>query len=195
MLFVRIPEQCVIKTFVFNESLMFGNVKILGTPPRGIKLQTRRGNDIANEIAPAPEIRHMRSFQDLLRKFKSWEIRCESVGIYNCAGHVWGSRRTSIYDDSAYRLIISDDDYQKISVIDVRPGDIVLYFDEEHREIYHVGMVVQLRDLIVGGNTKVPWVLSKLGDSMGEVIHSAYDIHLPNYSPEPEFWSERAVTA
>jgi hypothetical protein len=170
---------------------MFGDVNILGTPPRGIKLQTRRGNDIANEAALAPEARHIRSFQDLLTVFNRWEVRCDPIGIYNCAGHVWASRRTSIYDDFAYRLIIDDDGYREISEANVRPGDITIYLDEEDREIYHVGLVVEMRELVVGGSTRVPWVLSKLGDSMGEVLHSAYDFRLPNYSLRPRFWTER----
>lgn len=171
---------------------MFGDIKILGGPPRSLRLQTRQGSDIPNEVAPLPEARHFRVFRDLLQSFGHWEFRCDPVGIYNCAGHVWASRRTSIYDEAAYRLIISDDGYRKVPEADVQPGDIAVYFDEDGREIYHVGMVVMLRELLIGSSIKEPWVLSKLNDALGEVVHAASDFRLPNFSPKLEFLTERS---
>lgn len=172
---------------------MFEDIKILGGPPRSLKMQTRKGTDIPNEVAPAPQARHYRIFQDLLGDFDRWEVRCDPVGIYNCAGHVWASRRTSIYDPKVYRLILDDDGYRIINQTDVRPGDIAVYLDEEKTEIYHVGMVVMLRDLLVGSSLKEPWILSKLNDSLGEILHAASDFRLPSHSLVPEFWTDRPL--
>jgi hypothetical protein len=168
---------------------MFELQRLSTVEPRGIALATRLGTRIENEVAPLPTEQHRLRFAGLLKRHPSWRQRKGSVGGYNCFGHVWASRRTAIYDLDAARLILAEDGYRITRDPDV--DDLVLMV--EGSDIYHVGRVVELRSL-APGSAAVPWIVSKLDDWGGEVIHSVYDHpydESKGFRIETQFWTDR----
>jgi hypothetical protein len=70
-------------------------------------LTTRAGNDIPNEVIPEPDPMEYAKQVRFLKKYgKNWQFRRAPGGGYNCAGHVWGSRKTSILEEGAARQIL-----------------------------------------------------------------------------------------
>jgi hypothetical protein len=130
----------------------------------------------------------------------AWELRNQACGIYNCFGHVWAARRTAIYDQPAVETVLRDDGYRKLSSSEsTLHGDVALYFDTAHISLLHVGLVCELRTMVTPqgaplGNP-VPWVLSKLNDVSGEVLHRSKDVPFPYGNDDVllEFWTDRRV--
>lgn len=148
----------------------------LGTPPRRIPLATRRGTDIPNEVAPEPDAPTRAKHDAFGRRYgRGWEPRKPHVGGYNCAGHVWASRRTSIYEESAVRMILNEDGYRRlVGFGDAAVGDLVIYWHRPRggTELWlHVAVVCELRPLFSESGNRRPWVLSKFGDTTGEWLH------------------------
>lgn len=160
--------------------MFFDNAFVLKTEPAGIALATRTGKDIPNEIIPNPDQAELAKLDLFERRYgKSWEKRKPHIGGYNCAGHVWASRRTSILDENAIRLILKEDGYRvfrdyKTAMV----GDLVLYW--EHRidgviSWLHIGVICEWRRTLTIG-AKHPWVLSKFGSGTGEWLHRYDDV-------------------
>jgi hypothetical protein len=53
----------------------------------------------------------------------------------------------------------------------------------------HVGLICELRSLVQGG-TKIPWILSKWDDTLGEVFHHFMDVPWPE-DFSVAFWTDR----
>jgi hypothetical protein len=176
---------------------MFDDLKILGSTERSIKLQTRLGRDIPNVIDPAPTVEQIAKFGRLVQKHPGWTVRREPAGGYNCVGHVWACRRTGIFDDleAQIRHIQSDDGYRSIEQDEVMLGDLVSYWETlagGTRRFIHVAQVVELR-VMAGSSLKLPWVLSKLDATSGEVFHHFRDVAYDcDYL---EYWSDRPKKA
>lgn len=173
---------------------MFEEAHLLGPTERNIVVQTRQGRSIKNSIAIEPGERERRIYERLRQPFGAgWEERKPACGVYNCAGHVWASRRTAIYEETEWHAILGDDAYRKLN--DQEPplvGDLVLYRDSQ-AGFLHVAMIVEMRE-IARGSQKIPWVLSKWSDTAGEVIH--HFKHCPPWekqglSVEVEVWTDR----
>lgn len=75
----------------------------------------------------------------------------------------------------------------KIDLKQAVGGDVVTYVHAESRDVWHAG-VIELRELTGGG--VVPWVLSKLDASKGEVFHPIDDVHA-SFAWEREIWTDR----
>lgn len=169
---------------------MFELQRLSNGERRGIALATKLGTQIENEIAPSPTEQHRLRFAALMQKHPTWRLRKAPVGGYNCFGHVWASRRTAIYDLAVVRLILAEDGYRITQHPEV--DDLVLMV--EGSDVFHVGRVAQLKS-IAPGSTPVPWMVSKLDDWGGEVIHSAYDHpydESQGFRIEIQFWTDRS---
>ncbi len=164
---------------------MFEYQKLLGSTERRIIVETKKTRSIDNSIALPPGehelLRWQRNKKDLGR---FWDERKPPCGEYNCAGHVWASRRTAIYNDEEWKKIIVDDGYRPlVSGEEPKIGDLVLYGNEKNGFI-HVGQVVELRKLQISSISDVnsqkgiPWILSKWDDASGEYLHNVNDIEL-----------------
>lgn len=171
---------------------MFDAVELGGTPDAGIVLQTRYGRDIPNSQAVGPDAQALRILAAIAQKHSGWISRKDPCGTYNCAGLVWASRRTAIYDDgSCYADIIADDGYTMIATDQLTVGDLALYRLVQTRRAIHVGMVVELKTI---GNSRIPWVLSKWNDFSGESLHHVEDVsfveQFERTEYDIEFWTD-----
>ena len=80
-----------------------------------IRLDTRRGIGIKNQIEPQPTQQTLAREQISIQQFGSnWEQRAGPRGVYNCAGLVWASRRTAIVDDEEWNKIYDHDNYREL---------------------------------------------------------------------------------
>ena len=176
---------------------MIDNLLLIGPTRRSIALQTRKGRDIVNEISPEPTPQRVALFWKLVKDHEGWEVRKPPVGGYNCAGHVWACRRTGIFDDFDTQVlgILSDDDYRALEGTESpKRGDLALYWESvsPRRELYHVGIVFEVREGVTRESPRIPWVLSKLDATAGEVLHHYRQVtFIPGGSYEVEFWTDR----
>jgi hypothetical protein len=141
-----------------------------GTPPaRGqvLALETKAGEVIRNAQALPPCSLSIDTYKRQLADNTNWQERKKERGVYNCAGHVWATRRTAIEDNETFWQILREDEYVEIPSSEALVGDLVTYHWRSD-EIMHVGSVCRLDSV---GNLRVPYVLSKVGDYGGEVIH------------------------
>ena len=176
---------------------MFGGVPFLGSRGRSIVVETRKGRRISNEIAPEPGSREREIYRQALKTHVGpvWHERKSATGGYNCAGHVWASRRTALYSSAEWRLILEDDGYAMLPGSESAVfGDLALYIRQDNNEIWHVAQFIGLRPLLTGGSNE-PWLLSKLNDRSGEVMHfacflSTYYKTL-GYETRVEYWTDR----
>jgi hypothetical protein len=177
---------------------MFDRFTIHGTPRRSIQLATRRGSQIENE--QSLDAGMVTEWRDYLNDFAhlALEVRRGACGPYNCAGHVWASRRTSIYSSKDYELILAEDGYVKLPAGTLPMlGDLAVYWFRELQKIWHVGQVVKLQTLeadftLQRPRTLIPYVLSKFSDWGGEVIHQAERIPpTSGCTSYTEYWSDR----
>lgn len=178
-------------TNVANGTRMFGLSEINVELPKSIKLVTRHGNPISN--AQGGKVAHGRvvAFREMCIK-KRWEFRCDPEGTYNCAGHVWASRRTGISESEDWRRILIDDGYRRLpGPHKVLPEDLVLYRDVDDDTYLHVARVVRLVAGVSETVPPIPIVLSKWGHDLGECLHSVYDHGISEYNLEIEFWTDR----
>lgn len=181
---------------------MFEFVELSGTPEKGIEVQTRLGNSIENSQAPHPSEKNIKLFKKLIEEHKKWICRKPPCGFYNCFGHVWANRRTAIYDQDQIELIINDDGYDRLkNISDLKVGDLVIYYNSDKTDIWHVGIVIELKtiqmnqgfSLVTSNENNIPWVLSKWNDSTGEVIHHFQDVPWSDGDYEITFWTERPI--
>ena len=171
---------------------MFEFQKLLNREPTRIVVQTKRGRDIENEVGPELTDDHLRLYEALVNKFgATWQRRKPATAGYNCAGHIWASRRTSIYEFEEVRKILEDDGYRRTD--HPLPDDVVLYTDQQIGWL-HASRVIQLQEGITAQSRPIPLVVSKMNWG-GEVIHSAF--HSPFTSPTfdliIEYWTDRPI--
>lgn len=172
---------------------MFDVLSLHEEPDKSIILQTRRGRNVANAIDPAPRYDQIQKYQRLLGRHPFWVERLGPTGGYNCVGHVWASRRTGIYDEPQLRVIFDDDGYRKVDHPNepIHPGDMATYWEPgPPKSFIHMGLIVELRQ-VQGLRMSIPWVLSKLDATSGEVLHGLTDIEFPGLGFEVTFWTDR----
>lgn len=170
---------------------MFELQRLQGPDEFKIALHTRWGRDIANTVGPELTDVHSRRYAALLHQSgRNWRERKPPSAGYNCAGHVWASRRTCIYEESEWRKILDDDGYRRTD--EPIPDDIVLYLERE-RGVLHVGRILELREGITATSPRIPWVVSKWSDWGGEVFHHVSDVpfHTQGFDVRIEYWTDR----
>jgi len=156
--------------------------------PGSIPLATRMGREIPNEQVPEgpPEVVE-RGRKILRNKYPLVIERRPPTGQYNCHGLTFANRRTGIQEPWTFEVILKDDGYHRIRLVDMEPGDVVVY--DDMGEVTHTGIVLS----IVRGEPDVPAfrrarVLSKWGQA-GEYVHldteGAYAQHTISY------WTDR----
>jgi hypothetical protein len=101
---------------------------------------------------------------------------------------VFAARRTCVLEDSV-SVIQREDGYRGTSHPMV--GDVAVYRSREG-DVQHVGLVVEIRQLIAGFRENEIMVLSKWGAD-GEYLHRRDDV--PEiYGRFTEYWTERQET-
>ena len=178
---------------------MFRGVLFLGSTEKSIVVETRKGRRISNEMAPEPGFREREIYRKALKTHVGpvWRERKPATGGYNCAGHVWASRRTALYDSAEWQLILEDDGYAILPGSESAVlGDLALYVRQDNNEIWHVAQFIDLLPLLIEGSNE-PWLLSKLNDRSGEVMHFACYLgsyyKTLGYETKIEYWTDRAV--
>lgn len=171
---------------------MFELIQLLGSGERGIALQTRLGRDIPNTVGAAITAQHQRRFQLLLeRRGKGWKVRKDPAAGYDCPGHVWASRRTSIYDlEPAWSMILADDGYRQTR--HPQPDDLVFYLAAEGA-LLHIGRIVEVQQGVSPQSPGIPWVVSKWADWTGEVLHNVFQhpYRPPDFDVAIQYWTDR----
>lgn len=184
---------------------MFDHLLLRAGDPRSIKLQTKDGWDILNQVGAEPTEDHVRRF-DLLVQLSGtgWVIRKGPSGGYNCAGHVFANRRTEVIEgqgkmtfEQHVREILRRDDYRQFEHGPVETaciGDVVAYWDAESTvpQLLHVGVIFEIRPIHgVGPHIGAPFVLSKWNGGSGECLH--HFRHVPSSWGKytVEFWTDR----
>jgi hypothetical protein len=177
---------------------MLDSFGFLGSGERSIIVQTRAGRNIDNVVEFEPDSRAHRRYRLVLDKYGSgWAKRKPATGVYNCAGHVWASRRTTLSRAAQWPLILQDDGYRRLRS-DEPPlaGDLALYVDDENNDIIHVGLILEMRQGFTAETARIPWVLSKLDSTFGEVMHFVYDVTKfyadLGFRIRVEYWTDRA---
>lgn len=158
-----------------------------------IIVTTRQGTRIDNAPGALPFAGALLQYRDWCAKHPKWVRRKPPTGGYNCFGHVFASRRTSIYDPKWVDLILREDGYRKISEVEALPDDVVLYRQDDG-EVCHAVRVVKADEPILIGST-VPHLLvvSKWSDNGGESIHYLEDCpeELRALRFTTEVWTDR----
>lgn len=82
-----------------------------------------------------------------------------------------------------------EDDYQQIVESEADRGDVVVYLHSGGQTIWHAG-TLEFREIYGSGGGAVPWVLSKVDASKGEVLHPIDDVHA-SFEYETQIWTDR----
>lgn len=143
---------------------MFEEAQLLGPTERSIVVQTGRGREVKNLIELEPGERERKRYERLFQVHgQFWVQRKPPTGVYNCAGHVWASRRTTILDEDAWFMILEDDGYRRLEANEPPiPGDLVLYRDPQVG-LLHVGMIVSTERGLTDQSPRIPWVIEQMG--------------------------------
>lgn len=161
---------------------MFELQKLLPPSEKRLALATKQGNPIENSVAPVPSAKHIADYERDRRV--GWSRRKNPCGAYNCHGHVFAARRTSIYPDPEIWGIIREDGYRKLNDSEnVQPDDIACYFTGDGHFV-HVARVMEVSGVgIHRGNSQqfASRLLSKWNDSSGEDFHTLGDVRFPPY--------------
>jgi len=171
---------------------MFEDYEGTFTASRSISLATHEDNPVDNEVALPPDDGSRRQALALEERFEDvWTRRKPPCGVYNCAGHVWASRRTAIYGWGEIEKILTDDGYTKIPVRECESGDLAFYDTDE--TWIHVGRIVRKVEGTDEGIRPSTIVLSKWDDKSGEYIHQENDVpfreDFPDY--DIEYYTDR----
>ena len=112
-----------------------------------IILQTKKGNNIENEtyyieINSLERIQHINELQK--KNHPKAIFRRGMDRSYNCHGLTFANRRTCIFPNGEIIKILKDDEYKKIEMQEVMPGDVIIYKGDDD-DIIHSGIVVQIK--------------------------------------------------
>ncbi len=143
--------------------------------PKSIKLQTRLGSDIFNELGSPPSTFEINQARRLEQKYPNVTNRTQMIHEYNCHGMTFGSRRTWIFEYQDLRTILEEDGYEEIlDFSNVLPGDVIIY-EASDGDFIHSGIVLEPPKK---ENLNIPLVLSKWG-KFREIIHNANECEYP----------------
>ncbi len=173
---------------------MFKIARFAGTSGRRIVVQTHKGTDLENYIAPEATVQSANLYAAKRRRHPGWVQRKPAAGVYNCAGMVWASRRTTLPEPSDWRKVLREDNYRPVKGERPCVGDIVVYIREGHTEILHVAVVFSVDRLDASDpHSRVAIrALSKWDNQSGEDSHALDDLVL-NGGEEYvwEIWTDR----
>ena len=123
---------------------MFEIARFAGTTGRRIVVQTHRGTELENYVAPDVTTQSANLYVARRKQHPGWVQRKPATGVYNCAGMVWASRRTTLPEPSDWRTVLQDDNYRPLQGGELpRVGDVVLYIRKGTApEVLHVAVVL-----------------------------------------------------
>ena len=170
-------------------------IALTGTPRRSIAVQTTKGTNINNYVAPDVGQLDINFYHGaILGKHPDWIHRKDATGTYNCAGMVWASRRTCLYRPEDWEIILHDDGYRLVATTeDAHIGDVVVYRSTADREIIHVARVCGRERVAFRGSTiAILYALSKWDNKCGEDVHKVDDVNLSGGTAYAiEIWTDR----
>lgn len=85
--------------------------------------------------------------------------------------------------------ILREDDYRQIALSEADRGDVVVYLLANTQTIWHAG-TLEFREIYGSDGLAVPWVLSKINATKGEVLHPIDDVHA-EFEYDTQIWSDR----
>jgi hypothetical protein len=97
--------------------------------------------------------------------------------------------------------IFEDDGYRRTSEEGLKVGDLVTYWlpEQPRLKFLHVGMIFELKEMalgMTGHSVRIPWVLSKMDSTSGEVLHHYRDVtFIEGVEPEVVFLTDRPASA
>jgi hypothetical protein len=160
------------------------------TDKESLGLDTRQGNHIRNVRKLE---RHPDAMAAAVRIMEGAYVGAHCVSataVYNCAGLVFGSRRTWV-DPDVVDWVLREDGFDRLpdhAKWDV--GDIVVY--RKGTEVSHVGVIRSIQRRVADAETEVI-VVSAWGND-GEYVHP-WQVVSPLLGTPVEVWSQRkAVT-
>jgi hypothetical protein len=110
------------------------------------------------------------------------------TATYNCVGMVVASRRSWVTTEVLIKILVEDGFIQLSGPEAVAVGDVVVYHDDEG-EVCHVGIVSEIKRVLIGAVGVKLRVLSKWG-AFGEYFHDSD--YVPDYLGQPqEYWTDR----
>jgi hypothetical protein len=134
-----------------------------------LELSTRRNRHISNKMNREPPLDGARlRIEDLKREYPNATHR-DDVGpcnTFNCHGLTFGARRTWIDKPADVQKILDDDDYERVDVNSVKPGDVAVF--RKNGDIDHSGVVVDV------DNLRRPRILGKWA-FLHEVVHYPWE--------------------
>ena len=152
-----------------------------------LDLATKLGNRIPNAKPPPRHPDSMEAAKEIvLEKHPNAQLR--SLGSeYNCAGMVFGARRTVIEAEDV-AMILHEDGYHPLQNLEeLMIGDVVVYKIDQHT-IAHVGIIASIETTVSPPSRNI-CVLSQWGRH-GEYLHDIDDVD-PRYGNLKEFWTDR----
>jgi len=112
-------------------------------------------------------------------------VRSLSGFPYNCVGMIFACRRAAIDIDHIYN-ILREDGYRRIDRSQLKPGDVVLYKDQNGQPT-HVALVIAIERYKQVLNIQV---MSKWGGTAPEFVHFVESV--PDlYGNPSEFYTDR----
>jgi hypothetical protein len=109
---------------------------------RELHMHSACGNHIDNEQLEEISAFEANQFPAFERTYSvGTEICSEPTPRFNCHGMTFASRRTGIFRSSTIEQILREDGYVQISRDAVKPGDVIVYYDEDG-DYEHSGIVI-----------------------------------------------------
>jgi hypothetical protein len=167
---------------------VFDALKLLRQGPASLALQTRKGQDIINDVALPPQPHQLAKYDRFRQQHQRWRPRRTCCGTYNCYGHVFAARRTAIYEDNEVSKILADDGYKKINHATAHVGDIAIY--RAKHGFVHAAQIVEIERPDPVTQLRPIWALSKWDDGSGEDCHLLNDVPF-FHDGEIEIWTDR----
>lgn len=155
---------------------------------KSIGLDTREGNHIRNKCRPEKPVAGLRDGVDAVREsYGGVREVLSATARYNCAGLVFGARRTHVFMDEIEEKILDDDGFeQSQNREEWGPGDVVLYRDEDD-DLTHVARIHSIE--LGRYDDPVVLVVSQWGET-GEFLHEWREVP-PQLGCPQEVWSQR----
>jgi hypothetical protein len=133
-----------------------------------IAVETRAGTLIKVSQTPKPEPCFILGDLSAHALFPMAEPRTEKIsGFYNCHGLVFAARRAAIDETKQIPWILKEDGYEVVTLDELQPGDIAVYYDERSNEATHSAMVIETPKMNL---MRVTRVVSKWGNGR-EYVH------------------------
>jgi len=162
-------------------------------PLHSIKVQTRAGSDIQNELHNELPVADLRARENDMRRNSGSNMSAAVLhrlsNMYNCMGLAFAARRVHI-DCGSLSKILVEDRYRKVTYPDIFVGDLVVYTLGGSTVFAHVGIVVEMPKPPFNNEAAII-VLSKFGFG-GEYCHPLRGVPLGAGTPS-EYWTQREV--